>query len=62
MSSLQESGWACAFVLCTDYADRLTPEQRDTAECARLVAPDRVDPERAAQIMALWRTVVDTRI
>jgi hypothetical protein len=59
---MQESGWACAFVLCTDYADRLTPEQRDTAERVSRLAPDRLDQAQAGAILALWRTVVDMRI
>ena len=62
MSSLQESGWACAFVLCTDYADRLTPEQRISAERVSRLSPDRVDPAQAGAILAIWRAVVDTRI
>lgn len=58
---LQETAWACAFVLLEERADRLTVDQRIACEVVRMVAPDRLGWPQAGAMVALFSALVARR-
>jgi len=60
--TLQRRAWECAYVLATDYGERLTLEQRIAAIVGSMAAPESLTRERAGAMVALAAQVIGGRV
>lgn len=59
---IQRAAWECAFMLSTEFADRLSPDQTAFVGAIDLAGPDIVTWATAGRLFRLWSRFVQTRV
>lgn len=61
MRDLRRRAWECAFVLMSEFRDRLRPRSYGLCLAALRAGPDRIGTHRARRIHGIYTTLVEPR-